>query len=89
MMISLLTSGIARRGILVFAIAAVTPTAATAIATASAGVDTAASEATSVPSRSVLPVLAQSSPCINGYRTIHVVRGQGRTGQGVILRCRG
>ena len=89
MRISLLTPGIARRGILVLAIAAVTPTAATAMATASAGVDIAASEATSVPSRSALPVLAQSSPCINGYRTIHVVHGQGRVGQGVIVRCRG
>jgi hypothetical protein len=41
-----------------------------------------------VPSRSTPPVLAQSSPCINGYRTIHVVHGQGRVGQGVTLRCR-
>jgi hypothetical protein len=85
----LLTLGISRRGILILAIAAVTPTTATtAMAKASTGVDTAASEAASVPSRSTLPVHAQSTPCINGYRTIHIVHGQGRVGQGVTLRCR-
>jgi hypothetical protein len=85
----LLTLGISRRGVLILA-TAVTPTmATTAMGKASAGVDTAASEAASVPSRSTLPVHAQGTPCINGYRTIHVVHGQGRVGQGVTLRCRG
>jgi hypothetical protein len=36
-------------------------------------------------------VLAQrtSTPCVNGYRTTHIVRGGGRTGPGVLIRCRG
>jgi hypothetical protein len=30
----------------------------------------------------------QSAVCVNGYRITHVVRSQGRSSPGVILRCR-
>jgi hypothetical protein len=30
----------------------------------------------------------QSSQCINGYRTTHIVRSGDHSGGGVILRCR-
>jgi hypothetical protein len=37
------------------------------------------------------PIFAQRarSECIGGYRTTHVVRGQGRSSAGVLIRCRG
>ncbi len=35
-----------------------------------------------------LPVVAQSTECVGGYRIIGGVRSQGRTTGGVIVRCR-
>ena len=78
-----------RSGTLLAAITILLFATATAMATAPPDIGTAASEARSGSSREVFPLLAQGSQCINGYRTIHVVRGQGRVSQGVILRCRG
>jgi hypothetical protein len=74
-------------GSLVAAMAALTVATPTAMAKAPSELGT-PSAATSGP-REPLPLLAQSSQCINGYRTIHVVRGHDRVSQGVILRCRG
>jgi hypothetical protein len=31
----------------------------------------------------------EASVCVNGYRTIHIVRSGDHSGGGVILRCRG
>jgi hypothetical protein len=75
-------------GLLVAAIAALTAATPTAMAKAPSELG-APSAAMSGASSEALPLLAQSSQCINGYRTIHVVRGHGRVSQGVILRCRG
>ena len=75
-------------GSLVAALAALTVATPTAMAKAPSELGT-PSAAMSAPSREPLLLLAQSSECINGYRTIHVVRGHGRVSQGVILRCRG
>ena len=79
---------LSRSGTLLAAIPALLLTTATAVASTQPDIGTPASAARSGSSRDTFPLFAQSSQCINGYRTIHVVRGQGRVGQGVILRCR-
>jgi hypothetical protein len=76
-----------RKGIWAGGVGALMLTAGSAIA-ALPDVNTTASEALPEPSRGRFPVLAQGSQCVGGYRVIHRVRGQGRTGEGVILRCR-
>ena len=75
-------------GMLLAATTALLLATATAVSSIQPDVGTPASAATTGSSRDGFPLLAQSSQCINGYRIIHVVRSQGRAGQGVILRCR-
>ena len=41
-----------------------------------------------MPTAAAVRHVNQAAECVNGYRTTHVVRGHGRTTQGVILRCR-
>ena len=69
---------------------AIAATLAAATSTAGAAVDPTGLQVQPASRGGPAPILAQqSTPCIGGYRTIHIVRGQGRTGPGVIVRCRG